>query len=836
MRPVPASTPRGVICLAAVSVAVLATLAFAPAYGLSSTLSLDPIPDRTYAGDKIVFTGTLTGGGYALPDRVVWICEDDPFIPDECLAYGITNRFGEYQIQWTAEAGVVEVDFDIYAEFDGDRWYDGDQTPRHTMSVYKRGGSITLDPIPARAAYGEVVTFTGTLKLDGYNPEGSVVYIKDEDALNPDDLLVSAYVEASGRFTTIWMVEDVDPDYTIDIQAVYEGGSLHHRQATPIYGLAAYYGTPEPEPEPGPAGDGYMELYRSLDFDQAPRVAIVPSPDSFEEVRRHIIPVQEGIRGLTAMLESAYPAGDWNVDFEVVEPGGVFDARPDVIMNLVTRDDDSDCDWDGYSGTWGWAFTTHPKPVPTTVCSYDDLTNTQVGETAVHEFVHAIGLGHTFNIPGDLMCSVEDGKPTCPGGTGYKSVTPSDLNLAALVAIYGTDGFTNPNNDITRDETFALNGYQRVGPATSPLGQDVAGETVRASAVMVYMLEGALFPACADSNDCFVPHTVTVGAGADVTWTNSDIVLHTVTEPGGLFDSWLLPGEEFTFTFETPGTYMYGCAVHPWASGVVVVDPDMAAPGPEQHESAPAEHESTSSILAKNAVEMMIGMYMENGVAAFEEINSSTEPDAEVVGFVVDAASYTIAAHASAPIFIGFPVEPLLQAAYIPLDVMLQIIEEGDDGVWMSYPLPDPQGNIIGYERGWFKMYDGYIFAARYGVTDEERVQSIVVEMIRVYGHDPKGAFETINSFESQDPRYPFVVDPETLKVVAHGANPARVGDTSVVLTYSTVSLEEFRSLGGDEGVWTEYVFFNPATGLEFSKRSWVVMHDGYLFGSGYYP
>ena len=365
-------------------------------------------------------------------------------------------------------------------------------------------------------------------------------------------------------------------------------------------------------------------------------------------------------------------------------------------------------------------------------------------------------------------------------------------------------------------------------------------DAVQAPAVIVDMPEGALFPACADANDCFVPHTVTVGAGTDVTWTNSDTVLHTVTEPGGLFDSWLLPGEEFTFTFETPGTYVYGCTVHPWASGVVVVDTDMVAPEPEQHEPESAEpepaSESTSSILAQDAVERMIGMYMENGVGAFEEINASTEPDAEVVGFVVDATSYTIAAHGSDPRFIGFNVQPLLQAAFIPLEVMLQIIEEEDDGVWLSYPLPDTQGNIIGYERGWFKEYDGYVFAARYGVTDEERVQSIVVEMIRVYGHNPETAFDTINSFMSQDPRYPFVVDPETTKVVAHGSNPDRVGDTSVVLTNSTVSLEEFRSLNEDEGVWTEYTFLNPETGLESSKRSWVVMHDGYLFGSGYYP
>ena len=44
------------------------------------------------------------------------------------------------------------------------------------------------------------------------------------------------------------------------------------------------------------------------------------------------------------------------------------------------------------------------------------------------------------------MCSKEDGQPTCLG-TNSKSKTPSTLNLEAVQAIYGKDGFTNPNNN-----------------------------------------------------------------------------------------------------------------------------------------------------------------------------------------------------------------------------------------------------------------------------------------------------------------------------------------------------------------------------------------------------
>ena len=258
-------------------------------------------------------------------------------------------------------------------------------------------------------------------------------------------------------------MEKVDPDSTIDIQAVYEGGPLYYRLATSIQDLTAYAGTQRPGPDPGPVGgNGYMELYRSLDFDQPPYVAIVPSPDSYEQVRGHIIPVQEGIQGLTAMLERKYPAGDWNVDFEVVRPGEVFNEKPDVIVDLVTRDDGyttSDGSKCGPNGSdrllLGWARKHAPKPVPTVVCSLDSRTDEQIGATAVHEFVHAIGLGHTFNIPGDLMCSIEDGKETCKN-LSSKSTIFSDLNLAALAAIYGTDGFQNPNNDITFEEKFRL--------------------------------------------------------------------------------------------------------------------------------------------------------------------------------------------------------------------------------------------------------------------------------------------------------------------------------------------------------------------------------------------
>jgi plastocyanin len=68
------------------------------------------------------------------------------------------------------------------------------------------------------------------------------------------------------------------------------------------------------------------------------------------------------------------------------------------------------------------------------------------------------------------------------------------------------------------------------------------------------------------------PMVVTINQGETVRWTNTDPlpIPHTVTsgEPedanaGSIFDSGtLLPGQSFSFTFDTPGTYVYFCRFH----------------------------------------------------------------------------------------------------------------------------------------------------------------------------------------------------------------------------------------------------------------------------------
>lgn len=70
----------------------------------------------------------------------------------------------------------------------------------------------------------------------------------------------------------------------------------------------------------------------------------------------------------------------------------------------------------------------------------------------------------------------------------------------------------------------------------------------------------------------FVPITLTVNAGAEVSWVNKDDEPHTVVSDAGLFRSGALDTEEsFSFKFDKPGTYHFTCSIHPRMVGTIIV-------------------------------------------------------------------------------------------------------------------------------------------------------------------------------------------------------------------------------------------------------------------------
>ena len=74
-------------------------------------------------------------------------------------------------------------------------------------------------------------------------------------------------------------------------------------------------------------------------------------------------------------------------------------------------------------------------------------------------------------------------------------------------------------------------------------------------------------------NFAFNPSSLSVKVGTKVTWTNSDTVPHTVTSDSGslLKSSTLSPGQSFSFTFTSPGSDSYHCAIHSMMKGTITV-------------------------------------------------------------------------------------------------------------------------------------------------------------------------------------------------------------------------------------------------------------------------
>ena len=70
----------------------------------------------------------------------------------------------------------------------------------------------------------------------------------------------------------------------------------------------------------------------------------------------------------------------------------------------------------------------------------------------------------------------------------------------------------------------------------------------------------------------FMPHDITIAAGATVTWVNLDDVQHKVTSTERTFESKVLrTDDKFSFKFDEPGTYEYYCSIHPKMRGKVIV-------------------------------------------------------------------------------------------------------------------------------------------------------------------------------------------------------------------------------------------------------------------------
>lgn len=123
--------------------------------------------------------------------------------------------------------------------------------------------------------------------------------------------------------------------------------------------------------------------------------------------------------------------------------------------------------------------------------------------------------------------------------------------------------------------------------------------------------------------------------------------------------------------------------------------------------------------------------------------------------------------------------------------------------------------------------------------TDAAKAQQQVAAAIYRYNQIGEAAFDEIS--DSSGPFidgeiYVYVLTPEGVNR-AHAANPSLVGDDLFELEDSegVKIVQGIIETANSGGGWALYRFGNPVTGNEEPKNSWVVPHDGFIFGSGDY-
>ena len=237
-------------------------------------------------------------------------------------------------------------------------------------------------------------------------------------------------------------------------------------------------------------------------------------------------------------------------------------------------------------------------------------------------------------------------------------------------------------------------------------------------------------------------------------------------------------------------------------------------------------------------VDLAVSSYKSVGTDSFEAINSGLGSN---IGDSLYASVLTLTGTVAAS---GAPDDRVEELGGLQvnndrdlLDIYDDLFEDGT--VWVERVTINPATGTEQVKRSWLYMFDEYIFLSGYYLPDSE-VQSVVDNALFTYKSLGKAAFDIITPEEpiTTDDIYPFVISADDYRTVAHGTLPDFVDKccSDAIQTTGDRPFEDvLAELNEDGGAWVTYTFLNPNTGTDQKKRTWLALHDGYIFGSGYY-
>ncbi len=108
--------------------------------------------------------------------------------------------------------------------------------------------------------------------------------------------------------------------------------------------------------------------------------------------------------------------------------------------------------------------------------------------------------------------------------------------------------------------------YSSASPSPSPTPSPAPTPGGPSSSVAIPVGAASL------GNRAYTPDDLNVAVGTTVRWMNTDSISHTSTSDVTGWNSGIVaPGGQFSFAFQTAGSFPYHCTIHPGMVGTVVV-------------------------------------------------------------------------------------------------------------------------------------------------------------------------------------------------------------------------------------------------------------------------
>ena len=245
----------------------------------------------------------------------------------------------------------------------------------------------------------------------------------------------------------------------------------------------------------------------------------------------------------------------------------------------------------------------------------------------------------------------------------------------------------------------------------------------------------------------------------------------------------------------------------------------------------------------RSLVEEAIARYESDGrEAAVDYYNSSESVDGQYYVFAVDADDLSGIANPNLPDYVGRIPARIDPTGYYYGGDLGSATEEGK---WISYVIRNPETGVSQRKHTWVALNDGIIWGSGwYEPIDSLKgepalyVRSLVDEAIDRYEADGLDATVAYyNSEESVDGHYYVFIADENDVMIAHATIPENVGKSAdeIISPDGYPAGAQVAAAATEDGAWTSYTYLNPATGNVQTKHSWVIRHDGMVFGSGWY-